>query len=399
MADWFDFKGVRSTSLSVVVTKHPNIPLAKERVTNETISGRSGSLTSTETTSTAPSAAVYDDVVVSIPVAAQDFASLDQIATWLRGAGDLVLGDMPDRYYKARCSNPMDLAKIFRSLETREFNAVFRGDPYRYIYPEPAAMTYLPLVNKVTNGDFTSGGTTGWSGVNAGISVVDGNLVVLATATNGAGSQSITGLTVGRKYYFAGYVEASTTSAKLAFGGTIASHPGTGAIVRLSGIKTATGTSHTLSVLDARTSGWTSISGDLMVVIDLTDTFGAGNEPTASQMDAYMSARYANSFFSGTASGGQIVNSGTADATPIITVVGSGDIDLTIGERSIHIEDLASQITIDTDSGIALDGSGNELTNMVTFDTDRWTIPPGTSAITWTGTVTSVTISRPWRCV
>ena len=236
MSDWFDFAGVRSAALGVYLKSHPSIPIAKERVTNETVPGRSGTLTETEGTD------VYDDIVLSLPCRMGGLADIDQVAAWLRGEGNLVLGDMPTRYYKARCSNQMDLARILRCMDTREFNAVFRCAPFRYVHPEPAALTL-------------------------------------------------------------------------------------------------------------------------------------------------------------TASPGSINNPGTVGATPYITVVGSGDIDLTVGTRTIHIAGLASQITIDTDTGYALDGSDADLTDTVTFDAYPWTIPPGVSAVSWTETVTSVTITRPWRYI
>jgi len=235
MPDWFDFAGKRSAALGVYIKAYPSVPIAKERVSNETVPGRSGSLTTTE------GEAVYDDIVLSLPCRMGGLADIDQVAAWLRGDGVLVLGDTPTRYYKARCSNQMDLARILRCMDTREFNAVFRCDPYRYIFPQPAAKT-------------------------------------------------------------------CTTSPD------------------------------------------------------------------------------------------SINNPGTVDAVPFITVVGSGDIDLTVGARTIHIAGLASSITIDADTGFALNGT-TDLTSTVTFDAYPWTIPPGINAVSWTGAVTGVTITRPWRYV
>lgn len=100
-----------------------------------------------------------------------------------------------------------------------------------------------------------------------------------------------------------------------------------------------------------------------------------------------------------TTSPGSITNPGTAAAEPIITVVGSGDVVLTLGARMIAIDNLAATAVIDCETGIALDGSGNDITPSVTFDAFPMTIPPGSVAVSWTGTVTSVTISRPWRYI
>lgn len=410
MADWFEFKGIRSTSLGVKITKHPNIPLAKERVTNETIPGRSGSLTTLE------GAAVYDDVVVSIPVALETFANLDAVAAWLRGAGDLVLGDNPGRCYKARCSNQMDLAKVFRSLETREFNAVFRCAPYRYTYPAPAAYTLFPFVNRVSNGNFAN--TTGWVNVNANQAASSNKLQIAATGTGQHYSQQTisTAPIAGHKYYarvkvsqlYLGHAALlvfnrksdgsyDQASAALSAAGTLATvitatsiYSTPTLLVQLFVTNTADATSFTANGEMA----WFEYAE----IIDLTAILGSGNEPDAATMSAWLEERYDNGWFNGTASGGKINNLGTADATPLITVVGSGDIDLAIGGKLIHIDALASQITIDTDSGISLDGSGNDISGKVTM-AYPWTIPPGTSAITWTGTVTSVTIARPWRYI
>jgi hypothetical protein len=58
-------------------------------------------------------------------------------------------------------------------------------------------------------------------------------------------------------------------------------------------------------------------------------------------MDDIVAGTYADAWFDGYSHRNVIINPRTADATPIITVVGSGDIDLAIGSRSIHIDGLA----------------------------------------------------------
>jgi phage-related protein len=234
MADWFRFAGRHSADLGVVVENFPPPTRAEERAKFELIPGRSGSLTLIE------GDAVYDDIVLAIDCFIRDLTTIDQIAAWLRGPGDLVLGNMPDSYYKARCINQIEFAKILRGHRHRRFPVVFRCQPYRYLYPEPSPKTY-------------------------------------------------------------------------------------------------------------------------------------------------------------TSSPDSINNPGTVDAVPKITVVGSGDVDLVIGAKTIHIASLASAITIDGETGMAHNGTTN-LTPRVTFD---WplVIPPGISVVSWTGAVTSVTVTRPWRYI
>lgn len=99
-----------------------------------------------------------------------------------------------------------------------------------------------------------------------------------------------------------------------------------------------------------------------------------------------------------TASPGSINNPGTAEAEPIITVVGSGDITLTIGSKSVTVTGLASSITIDVPAGRAYNGT-TALDSTVSRDAFPLTIPPGISAVSWTGTVTSVSIQPNWRYI
>jgi phage-related protein len=237
MADWFDFAGVRSTSLGVYVEKFPDITLPEERTDFKPIPGRSGSLTLLE------GEAVYDDISLpAIECFVRDLSNLDQISAWLRGSGDLVLGNMPNRCYKATLANQIGLSQVMRGRQHRRFPAVFRCSPYRYIHPQPSPKTL-------------------------------------------------------------------------------------------------------------------------------------------------------------TSSPGSIANPGTAEAYPLITIVGSGDVTLTIGDKVLTVSGLASQVTYDTETGFALDGSGNDLTQTVSLGEWPLAIPPGTHAVSWIGEVTSVTITRPWRYI
>lgn len=234
MANWFDFNGVRSTTYGLYVQTFPPITTGEERAVFKPIPGHSGTLTLIE------GPAVYDDIVLSVDCFVRSLTYLDTIAAWLRGGGTLVLGNDSTRSYVARCVNQLEMAKLVRTAQHRTLTPVFRCSPYRYAYPQAAAVEY-------------------------------------------------------------------TTS------------PGT------------------------------------------------------------------------------INNTGTADAEPVITVEGSGDITLTIGAKTLQIAGLASAITIDVPAGLAYNG----VTNLTASLTGDWpmTIPPGSSAVSWTGTVTKVTITRPWRYV
>ena len=137
MADWFDFKGVRSTSLGVIVMEFPPITLPEERAEFKTPIGRSGSLTILE------GEGVYNDVLLPINCFINDMSRLNSISSWLKGSGGLILGNMPNFYYIARIVNQIDLRKIIRETEHRTLPIIFRCSPYRYRYPAIAPTEYL----------------------------------------------------------------------------------------------------------------------------------------------------------------------------------------------------------------------------------------------------------------
>lgn len=92
---------------------------------------------------------------------------------------------------------------------------------------------------------------------------------------------------------------------------------------------------------------------------------------------------------------GPVVNQGTVFAEPVITVEGSGDVDLTVGDVTLGIAGLASSITIDVPQRLAY-REGVNLTGSLTGD--GWpTLPVGSSAVSWTGSVSRITITPNWR--
>jgi len=139
----------------------------------------------------------------------------------------------------------------------------------------------LTLSNLITNGDF-SNGTTGWTGITA---IVSGRASKLATSQYASMNQTVTTI-IGHIYYFKAYVEGTTNNY---FGWA-----GSGKFLPVNGVQmisrnyTAGATSMLFVGGDARASGWTTFYMDDYMVIDLTAKFGAGNEPTAAQMDALL---------------------------------------------------------------------------------------------------------------
>ncbi len=94
---------------------------------------------------------------------------------------------------------------------------------------------------------------------------------------------------------------------------------------------------------------------------------------------------------------GPVINRGTVFAEPVITIEGTGDIDLMVGEVTLGIAGLASAITIDVPQRLAY-REGTNLTGSLTGD--EWpTLPVGSTAVSWTGNVSRISITPNWRAL
>jgi phage-related protein len=567
MANWFSFAGVTSTAKGVYVQDFPPATLPEERAEFVDIPGRSGSLTVLE------GDAVYDDIILTINCYVRDLSQLDAISAWLRGSGELVLGNMPDRYYVARCVNQIEIAKLLRASGHRTFAVVFRCQPYRYIYPPVAAYALdatiktvatqagsgtpspenvraisgkssltvrragknlfptgeIQTINGVTknvnsDGEVTLNGTasaTTWftmnlpvmlngvlimsannptanSGVSirlgksdstfpidlnlnaankvsAAVSVVDGifvdirvaagtvlsNFVIkpqlelgsVATAFEKYEAVDYTLTPSAPLYGLPGYEDEINNAGILthntalktlrasdgfayyaspnrfwiavpnmkqrAIGAQvgICSHAVLGPYAEDGTVHfstqngyifffhpTITGITDFNNWLEAQYAAGTPVQVLYELATPTTAPVAPVHIYSATGTDTVLSDGAVTEYTFGAVESilltapADIVNTGTAEAIPTITLVGSGDIDLTIGGRAIHIDGLASAITIDCDAGMAYNGA-TDLTSTVTMDYYPWTIQPGTNAVAWTGSVTSVTITPAWRYV
>lgn len=95
-------------------------------------------------------------------------------------------------------------------------------------------------------------------------------------------------------------------------------------------------------------------------------------------------------------SGAEVVNPYTAESEPVIKVTGSGDITLDVGGIDVEL-DVDEYITLDCEARLAhKDGTlAGSRVNLSEWPTLR----PGKNVISWTGAVTTVTISPRWRWV
>lgn len=97
-----------------------------------------------------------------------------------------------------------------------------------------------------------------------------------------------------------------------------------------------------------------------------------------------------------TVSGGSVTNPGHVASRPAIKVEGSGDITLVMAGKVLTITGLTEPIIVDCDAGMATDATGTiNMGYLVSGDFPQ--LPVGSSTISWTGTVTKVTITPRWR--
>jgi phage-related protein len=120
------------------VLTHPAISRPKERVTTQTVSGRSGTLTITE------GDCVYDEFIATCECTAPDPASIPAFSAWLHGPGVVMLGNRPAGFYHARVSNQIDFETVVRGRPNRKFTVNFRCQPFLYLLNMPDIVLTAP---------------------------------------------------------------------------------------------------------------------------------------------------------------------------------------------------------------------------------------------------------------
>jgi hypothetical protein len=130
-------------------------------------------------------------------------------------------------------------------------------------------LTSTITANKVLNPTFTQDIASWTNSGLAAFNVISGEAVCLANSTNDAITQSLT-TTSTSKYYVKVRMKATSNLVKATFADLTLAHTGGGAYEVLSGLATASAASHTLSLLDSRTSSWAAYYVGYAMVIDLT---------------------------------------------------------------------------------------------------------------------------------
>ena len=153
----------------------------------------------------------------------------------------------------------------------------------------------LPMMgNFGKNGDFSSGFTP-WSNETGGsISFPAAGFIRFTATKVGSVYQApyawsdtpepfVSGVD---QCYFRATVKSTSNQVRISWAGVSGYHSGSGDYETLSLIGIPSVTSQWMYVRDERTSGWDAVEFGNALIINLTRTFGAGNEPTKEEMDA-----------------------------------------------------------------------------------------------------------------
>ena len=108
----------------------PPIKLSTPRITETTIQGRDGFLTEQDG---------YDGDTKPVEVDYKGNNPL-RVANWLKGSGEVIFGDIPDRYYKAMINNMIPISKIIEN-EMYTFPIEFRCQPFAYLLEGKEVLT------------------------------------------------------------------------------------------------------------------------------------------------------------------------------------------------------------------------------------------------------------------
>lgn len=178
--DWFEWNGVKCTQYGMHVLGQPSVISAAERVSNEEIPGRSGTLTLLEGDD------IFDDVtlaatcIIDDPYETVDGESVSRIAKitgWLRGNGTIKFANRQEGYYRGRMSSQISFDKIVSGNPHLAFQVQFRCQPFFYLdsgdapvsisgttqqFSNPGNTPSLPVIKLTGTGEGTimAGGST-----------------------------------------------------------------------------------------------------------------------------------------------------------------------------------------------------------------------------------------------
>lgn len=173
--DWFEWNGTKCTEYGVHVLRQPAPIRPIERISEETIPGRSETLTLKEGND------IYDGITMQCTCIIGDMYSEDanliaKFNGWLRGSGIVTFANRQEGFYKARIANQISFDQVLAGHPHRTFSVQFQCSPFLYLYSGMMPTVYsntqqitnkgnipsLPLIKVTGNaeGNLMIGGST-----------------------------------------------------------------------------------------------------------------------------------------------------------------------------------------------------------------------------------------------
>lgn len=188
---WFEWNGIRSDQMGIELRQMATRFVPGVEVQRKQVAGRDGDLKYGSRTRKSTKVRIECDV--------RDERMMDAALAWLSGDGQLRFSDEPDKAYDASVEDEFSRAQIMARYKGQRFTVVWKCEPYRRMYPEPAPIGVytsgtvisnpgtapaLPRIEIAGNGDFslTIGEQTAWfKGITDGI-IIDSELGDALTA-------------------------------------------------------------------------------------------------------------------------------------------------------------------------------------------------------------------------
>lgn len=140
---WFEFKGIRSDEMGILIRQMPTRSLPGRNVTRKTVSGRNGTLAYGDIT--------YKDVNVRLECDIRDESNIAAILGWLTGDGRLRFSDEPEYEYQASIDKEYSRSSIQPRLSGQRFTVSWVCHPFRYQHPEAEEITITTNGKELTN--------------------------------------------------------------------------------------------------------------------------------------------------------------------------------------------------------------------------------------------------------
>ncbi|KEI92229.1 distal tail protein Dit [Clostridium botulinum] len=140
METGFVWKGIHSNEKGLKIISLPNITTPEKREEKIIIPGRDGYLTQSD--------GGYEGEVkpVEFDIKHDNF---DDIKQWLTGSGEVIFSNEPDRYYKARIINKLDLARVLEKFHSGIIQ--FDCQPFGYLQDELIEITNSTTIYNQAN--------------------------------------------------------------------------------------------------------------------------------------------------------------------------------------------------------------------------------------------------------